>query len=585
MAFKLSYEIDRTTKRCKHEDRRRGILQRSMRSSASQWPSVRPQPNLWLSRRAQQLTTLHHRTSHHPPPQPQQQRRTYVPEPVRLKESQQLSRVGITNVWKRQLKRRLSWTHDPLHVLLCARRDRFAIDICKALIKEHGMNKWMLGALQVLYKDADDTAPDKRIQSGQEDLLEKARRKNIPVHEWRGWDKFEIPKGVNMIITAGFEPAIPTEVLEKLKYTSLCIQPSLMPNNPVEHPIHEAVAEHRKMTGISILTLTPQVQPDLEPASRIIAQHRVELDFYKLRAPVNTLRDHHKKCRVHASRLIREVLRSKAWMSPHTDFRFPPEDKDFQVQPMKTSKHGMDPSFESNAVDITRMNRTRLLAVASAFDGKVVSEQIWRMVLPGGGPRAAPGGRRPFTRVKRSATLEWVIDMGNASKARHLNCLTTGVDGLTDIAARVYTDDTGNHVAIRTGKTTAQEFSKEKSFVNVKSVQIVKSAGDPKFETAGEAEAREEYVRWLNTKSPGKILHELVNGLEPRDTRSEHLVSAQGDIKEKMVFRGHGQDYFPDGDGEREDNRKRMPLRNRDEREEVMGSLNRPLRKPLKKSI
>ena len=91
------------------------------------------------------------------------------------------------------------------------------------------MNKWMLGGLQVLYKDADDTNPDKRLQSGQENLVEKATRKNIPVHEWKGWDEFEIPKGVNMIITAGFEPAIPIQVLKELKYMGLCIQPSLMP--------------------------------------------------------------------------------------------------------------------------------------------------------------------------------------------------------------------------------------------------------------------------------------------------------------------------------------------------------------------
>src|SRR5690625_266746 len=133
-------------------------------------------------------------------------------------------------------------------------------------------------------------------------VKEEAVKHGIPVFqpEKLGQDYEEIIKyEPDLIITAAYGQLLPNELLESPKYGSINVHASLLPELRGGAPIHYAIMQGKKETGITIMYMVEKLD-----AGDILAKQKVGID------PVDHVGSLHDKLSVAESEKLLEILPS-----------------------------------------------------------------------------------------------------------------------------------------------------------------------------------------------------------------------------------------------------------------------------------
>jgi len=133
-------------------------------------------------------------------------------------------------------------------------------------------------------------------------VKEEAVKHGIPVFqpEKLGQDYEEIIKyEPDLIITAAYGQLLPNELLESPKYGSINVHASLLPELRGGAPIHYAIMQGKKETGITIMYMVEKLD-----AGDILSQQKVAID------PADHVGSLHDKLSVAGSELLLETLPS-----------------------------------------------------------------------------------------------------------------------------------------------------------------------------------------------------------------------------------------------------------------------------------
>ncbi|KAK8116219.1 formyl transferase [Apiospora sp. TS-2023a] len=168
-----------------------------------------------------------------------------------------LSTAFFTTARKfQQLEQRQKKQSDPLRILFCG-SDEFSTASLRALHEEQERNPGLIESIDVVVR------PGKRVGRGLKQIQHPPIRQvaeeelKLPVHErdtFTGWD---MPPGINLIIAVSFGKLVPNRLLQAAKYGGLNVHPSLLPNLRGPAPLHHALLNWVKVTGVTLQTLDP----------------------------------------------------------------------------------------------------------------------------------------------------------------------------------------------------------------------------------------------------------------------------------------------------------------------------------------
>ncbi|KAK8053734.1 Formyltransferase [Apiospora saccharicola] len=155
-----------------------------------------------------------------------------------------------------QQEQRQKKQSDPLRILFCG-SDEFSSASLRALHEEKERNPGLIDSIDVVVR------PGKRVGRGLKQIQHPPIRQvaeeelKLPVHErdtFTGWD---MPSGINLIIAVSFGKLVPNRLLQAAKYGGLNVHPSLLPNLRGPAPLHNALLNWVKVTGVTLQTLDP----------------------------------------------------------------------------------------------------------------------------------------------------------------------------------------------------------------------------------------------------------------------------------------------------------------------------------------
>ncbi|QUC16055.1 uncharacterized protein UV8b_00296 [Ustilaginoidea virens] len=142
---------------------------------------------------------------------------------------------------------------DPLRILFCG-SDAFSCESLRALHREHVRNRALVEALHVM------VLPGRRTGRGLKRLREVpckdlARELGLPVHQRETFTKWDLPRGINLVVVVSFGLFVPGRILRCAKYGGLNVHPSLLPDLRGPAPVHHAVLRGDTHLGVSLQTL------------------------------------------------------------------------------------------------------------------------------------------------------------------------------------------------------------------------------------------------------------------------------------------------------------------------------------------
>ncbi|KAK0384923.1 hypothetical protein NLU13_7402 [Sarocladium strictum] len=146
-----------------------------------------------------------------------------------------------------------SSSHEPLRILFCG-SDRFSCASLQALHTEHVKNGKLIEALDVM------VLPPKWAGRGNKELREVpckllAEKLGLRIHQRSTFREWEPPEGINLIVAVSFGLFVPSRILRGVKYGGLNVHPSLLPDLRGPAPLHHALLNGDKYTGVSLQTL------------------------------------------------------------------------------------------------------------------------------------------------------------------------------------------------------------------------------------------------------------------------------------------------------------------------------------------
>lgn len=184
-------------------------------------------------------------------------------------------RTGAWSAPARQLSSSISCHHEPLHVLFCG-SDEFSVVSLRRLQEESQKRPDLIASLQVLckkgkpvgrgLKEIRDGRPapeseNKTVLLMQETVPIKAAAQGLclPTSEITTFTGWSPPKHIrwDLIIAVSFGLLIPSRILKSTTYGGLNVHPSLLPDLQGPAPLHQALLEGRRRSGITVQTLHP----------------------------------------------------------------------------------------------------------------------------------------------------------------------------------------------------------------------------------------------------------------------------------------------------------------------------------------
>ncbi|KPM36304.1 hypothetical protein AK830_g10275 [Neonectria ditissima] len=141
----------------------------------------------------------------------------------------------------------------PLRILFCG-SDEFSCASLRAVYEEHSRNRGLIESLDVM------VLPPKRMGRGYKEIREVpckvlAEKLGLTTHQRETFTKWELPEATNLVIAVSFGLFVPPRILRSAKYGGLNVHPSLLPDLRGPAPIHHAILQGRKYTGVSLQTL------------------------------------------------------------------------------------------------------------------------------------------------------------------------------------------------------------------------------------------------------------------------------------------------------------------------------------------
>jgi len=145
---------------------------------------------------------------------------------------------------------------DPLRILFCG-SDPFSIASLRALHAEHLRDPSFIRTIDVLCR------PGKRTGRGLKTLTSapiksSAATLGLRVHEIDTFTGWTPPFPFNLVVAVSFGLLVPPRILGLAEYGGVNVHPSLLPDLRGPAPVHRALLERRRWTGVSLQTLHPR---------------------------------------------------------------------------------------------------------------------------------------------------------------------------------------------------------------------------------------------------------------------------------------------------------------------------------------
>ncbi|KAK6432850.1 Methionyl-tRNA formyltransferase, partial [Oleoguttula sp. CCFEE 5521] len=104
--------------------------------------------------------------------------------------------------------------------------------------------------------------PDKRVGPGLKQVREvpiksTAFELDLPLHQIDTFTGWSPPHDIDLIVTVSFGLLVPARLLKAATYGGVNVHPSLLPDLRGPAPIHHALLQGRKYTGVSLQTMHP----------------------------------------------------------------------------------------------------------------------------------------------------------------------------------------------------------------------------------------------------------------------------------------------------------------------------------------
>ncbi|KAB5535105.1 methionyl-tRNA formyltransferase-like protein [Coniochaeta sp. 2T2.1] len=145
---------------------------------------------------------------------------------------------------------------DPLRILFCG-SDEFSAASLSALTKEHRHNPSLISSIDVAIRPPKPTGRGYKVLRPVP-LQAVAKSLSLPLHTFNTFTGWTPPQPYNLIIAVSFGLFVPKRILRGAKYGGLNVHPSLLPDLRGPAPLHWALLDGRRYTGVTLQTLSEE---------------------------------------------------------------------------------------------------------------------------------------------------------------------------------------------------------------------------------------------------------------------------------------------------------------------------------------